>query len=249
MTEVILYLVLGACALAAAALVYRYDLYDREPWLLLVTAMVGGAVAMRFAGAVEEALLVSISTTAGTAALAALVEELCRVVVVLVIAIALPRHFNDPMDGLVYGSVVGLGMALEESFHLLGLRANPGLMELPVELVRLFGHLVMAGIAGYGVGLLRTRATGWAPVFASCFGVAFALHFLWDWIALSASPPGVLGPWATLAAAVLMLSGMLFYGSLVIAGSRRSRDLLAPSDERSLWGWPFSALRRRKETP
>ncbi len=46
----ILYGTLALCALGAALLVYRHDLYDREPpWLLLVTVGLG-ASAMNLAG-------------------------------------------------------------------------------------------------------------------------------------------------------------------------------------------------------
>lgn len=237
-----LYFALGFCALLAALLVYRYDLYEREPWYLIVLAVVLGAVAMRIVGAVELVSLVLVDSHVAIAALAALHEEAARLLIVLGVALAVPRHFNDPMDGIVYGSMVGLGMALEESFYLLGLLEAPDVLLLPVEVVRLLGHVVMAGIVGFGVGLARTRAAGWPGHLVRCLVVAFLLHFAWDWIALDASDAVSLTSLQTVASIGLMLFGILYYGGLVVLGSTLSKQKFAPDSSRVLWGWPFTAL-------
>jgi RsiW-degrading membrane proteinase PrsW (M82 family) len=236
-----LYFALGFCALLAAALVYRYDLYEREPWYMIVLAIVLGAAGMRIVGAIELVSLVLVDSYVAVAALAALHEEAARIVLVLGIALVFPRQFNDPMDGIVYGSMVGLGMALEESFYLLGLVAAPDVLLLPVELVRLLGHLVMAGIAGFGIGLARARVPGWPSQLIRCVAIAFLLHFLWDWIAL-ASDTTSLTSLQTMASIGLMLFGIVFYGSLVVVGSRLSKHVFAPMSETQLWGWPFTVF-------
>ena len=120
-----LYVALGLCALLAALLVYRYDLYEREPWYMVALAIVLGAAGMRLVGTVELVSLGFVDTQVAVAALAALHEEAARLAIVIAIAFVFPRQFNDPMDGIVYGSMVGLGMALEESFFLLGLLEAP----------------------------------------------------------------------------------------------------------------------------
>ena len=38
----LLYATLGVCALAAVCLVCRYDMYDREPWCMVVLAVLLG---------------------------------------------------------------------------------------------------------------------------------------------------------------------------------------------------------------
>jgi RsiW-degrading membrane proteinase PrsW (M82 family) len=243
-----LYFALGLCALLAALLVYRYDLYEREPWYMVVLAVVLGVVGMRVVGAVELVSLALVDSHIGVAALAALHEEAARLLIVIGIALIFQRQFNDPMDGIVYGSMVGLGMALEESFYLLGLLESPDMLLLPVEVVRLLGHLVMAGIVGFGVGLARTRSSGWPSMFVRCLVVAFFLHFLWDWIALAATDAASLTPLQTLASIALMLFGIFFYGSLVVAGSKLSKQMFAPESTVVLWGWPFTSLMARSET-
>lgn len=241
-----LYIALALCACLFALLVYRYDLYEREPWYMLVLAVALGYVAMRAAGFLELIALRYVETHVAIAAVAAFLEELSRFVMVVAIAVIFPRQFNDPMDGIVYGSLIGLGMAIEESFYFLGLLGTPSLLVLPVEIVRLLGHLVMAGILGFGVGLARTDVFGWRGKLLRCALVAFTLHFLWDWVALDSSAEGISGL-QTLASIALMSFGFLFYGSLVIFGSRLSKKRFAPDSKSELWGWPFTVLFNRGE--
>jgi len=237
-----LYVVLGLCTLLAVLLVYRYDLYEREPWYMIVLAIVLGALGMRLVGAIELVSLVLVDSYVAAAALAALHEEAARVLMVIAIALVFRSQFNDPMDGIVYGSMVGLGMALEESFYLLGLLETPDVLLLPVEIVRLFGHLIMAGIAGFGIGLARTRVPGWPSQLVRCLVVAFLLHFLWDWIALETADGVSPTSLQTVASIALILFGMLFYGSLVLVGSKLSKQMFAPESAAMLWGWPFTVF-------
>ncbi len=237
-----LYVTLLLSALLAVLLVYRYDLYEREPWYMILLAIGLGTVAMRLVGTVELYTLGLTETIGGLAALAAFEEELTRLAVVFGIAVVFPRQFNDPMDGLVYGSFVGLGMGLEESLYILNLLAEPNVLTLPVELVRLFGHLIMGGIAGFGVGMARTGVAGWKPVLARTFAVAWALHFVWDWLALAAPDGSSMSSMQTVAAIAIMLGGIVFYGMLVDLGSSLSKERFDPKSSRTLWGWPFKKL-------
>jgi RsiW-degrading membrane proteinase PrsW (M82 family) len=225
-----LYAAVCLSAFLAALLVYRYDLYNREPWYLLALAAGLGFGAMRLTASVELWALGLVSTPAAEAAIAAAAEEVVRLAVVAAIAVAFPRDFDDPMDGLIYGSIAGLGMAVEESLHLLVL--------LPPELVRLLGHLVMGGIAGFGVGVGRLKVPGWRRAFLLSFGAALALHFSWDWVSLRTDGSALSPRWTAFAVGIL-LSGIAIYGSLVVLGSRLSRARFSPSSARSLWGFPF----------
>ena len=40
---------------------------------------------------------------------------------VVALALLIPSQFNDPMDGIIYGSLIGLGMAVLESIDYLNL--------------------------------------------------------------------------------------------------------------------------------
>jgi RsiW-degrading membrane proteinase PrsW (M82 family) len=241
----IIYATLLVCALLAGVLVYRYDLYDREPvLLLLVVAAVGGAL-MYIAGWVQVMVLSSMGTLAAQnfnlwAALAAAVtEETAKVLAVVFIAVVFRRHFNDPMDGLIYGSLAGVGCAVEEAVGVLlrdGGAMAPG--EAPV---RIMGHLVMGGIGGFALGLplARPRPKMWAMAVVGSLGTAAALHMLWDLIAFDARDLGRMMPGHQAGAVALMLAGMVIYGGMVVAASGMSRRTLDPASRRRLLGWPF----------
>lgn len=236
-----LYIAVLLSAFLAALLVYRYDLYNRESWTMLALAAVAGAVTMHLVAGLELFTFGYFDGDAVGSAIGAFYEELTRLAVVGAIAVVFPKEFDDPMDGIIYGAIVGLGMGVEESFSLLNLMAAPNLLTLPVELVRLCGHLVMGGICGFGVGIVRMRLAGWPRALGWSFAIAFALHFGWDWVALASPDGSSLTELRTLLAIIIMLSGMLVFGMMVHLGSRLSRGLFAPGSARSLWGWPFGS--------
>lgn len=219
-------------------------MYDREPrWLLAFTVALG-ASAMALTGRVEALTLAGghLTSTRAFAAVAACEEELLGLAVVVAIALLARRAFNDPMDGLIYGSMVGLGMALEESVSYLRVAPRTNLLP-PAELVRICGHLVMTGIAAFPLGPLAVHRRGGHVALATCLGAAIALHFGWDWIALDAEARGAPDVAHTVAGMILMSSGLLLYGALTAAAARWSHDLFAPKSPFSLWGWPFDSTR------
>ena len=50
----------------------------------------------------------------------------------------------------------------------------------------------------------------------------------------------------TTASIALMLFGIFFYGSLVVVGSRLSKQMFAPTSTVGLWGWPFTVFLDRE---
>ena len=243
----ILYGSLVLCALGAAFIVYRNDLYDREPaWLLGLTAGLGAA-AMWLAGLVESWMLDAwgLASQAGIAALAAVVEETAKVLVVALVAISARKAFNDPLDGLIYGSLAGLGMAVEESVAYL--RAEPRGPRIlpPVELVRLCGHLVMGGIGAFALGMAAAGRRAWPLALAGGLGAATSLHFAWDWLALSVADARELSLGNSVLAVVLMVAGLALYGTLTALGSKWSHFLFEPDRPARLWGWPFNRAGRK----
>lgn len=240
---VFMYITLGICAVLAAGLVYRYDLFEKEPWYMVLLAMTAGGLVMSTMGVIENGLLDLAGEPPRPAWLIAIVaggcEELAKLALVIGIAVLARRHFNDPMDGIIYGSLVGLGMAVEESLYFM--RINPPAIDrLPnTEFIRLAGHLVFGGIAGFGVGMIRMRMRGAVVVLMACFAVAFGLHMAWDWIAFTAMYAGRMSGIQTALAVAIMLSGMLLYGRLVVVGNRWSKRVFAPDADRTVWGFPF----------
>ena len=243
----ILYGTLGLCALGAAFLVYRHDLYDREPVPLLALSVVLGAALMALAGQAESWVLEwsGVTSRPGIAAVAAVVEEILKLVTVVGVALLARKQFNDPLDGLIYGSMAGLGMAIEESAFYL--RHGPRRPEVlpPVELARICGHLVMGGIGGFGVGLAAIGKRAWPFALAGGFFAAMGLHFAWDWLAISALDGGGLDPRHTLLGVAIMTGGLALYGALTAIGSGWSHGLFAPNRPALLWGWPFNRAGRK----
>jgi RsiW-degrading membrane proteinase PrsW (M82 family) len=236
-----LYVAVCLSAFLAAVLVYRYDLYNREPWYMIALGAALGFATMRVVATTELWALGFVEAHAAEAAVAALLEEAARLAAVVAIAFAFPKKFDDPMDGIIYGSIVGLGMAAEESLHFLQGRSAFALHLLAQELVRLLGHLVMGGIAGFGVGVGRMGIPGWRRALAITFSAALTLHFSWDWVALAAADETTLSKRLTFLAVAILLAGIVVYGMLVVAGSRLSRAVFAPQSARSLWGFPFKS--------
>ncbi len=242
----ILYAALAVCAVLAGLLVYRYDMYEREPWYMIVLTAAIGASAMWLLGYIEDFTLGIVGEAPQPiviiAAVAATHEEFARLLIVAGLALFVSKQFNDPMDGIIYGSMAGLGMAINESIAYMNLWHSPGPLPPPTELVRLLSHLVLGGITGFAVGMARMRMVQWPRSLIGCMAVSIAIHFFWDWIALAAGCAGEMQWWQTVLGLTLMLSGILFYGMLVVVGSDWSRQVFAPHSLRSLWGWPFSLL-------
>jgi len=238
---------LTLCACLTAGLVYRYDLYEHEPAWLLALAVGLGAGAMGLAGHVEAWVLAGLARAGllHVAAVAALVEEALKLLVVAAVALLARREFDDAMDGVVYGSMAGLGAALEESVFYS--RLVPGMApSLPAaELVRLWAHVVLGGIVGFPVGFWRTRPGRSAGGALGGLLVVVVLHFGWDALVLSVPDGAVPSVPQTLGGLGLMLGSLALYGRLVAIASARSRQEFAPGSLRQLWGWPFAQLLRR----
>jgi RsiW-degrading membrane proteinase PrsW (M82 family) len=220
----LIYALLFLCAAGLAAFIYRYDLYRRERWYMVFLAVGLGFVAMWAAGSVEDVVLVRLGISRGQiaakAAAVALIESAARVLMVLTFATAFRARFTGPLDGLMYGTLGGLGMAVEESLLYISLSpATPH--TLGVEVVRLFAHSLMGGLVGFAVGQWvrpHQRPHPKPILTAGCLGVAVLVHFSWDFIAYQASRAALL----KLLPMLLMLSLMLVWGGLVAYASEQA---------------------------
>ncbi|MCE7973879.1 MAG: PrsW family intramembrane metalloprotease [Leptolyngbya sp. PLA1] len=229
---VVLYATLAGCACFIGWVVLRYDLIDREPWYAITFALLAGALMMYLAGRVQGRIILTVADhcprvlgSGFFSVLAGVLEELGKVGAVAMVAACFRRHFNDPIDGLIYGSFAGLGAALEESVWLLG--ADPGAAGVPwQEPVRLAGHLVMGGIGGWGLGTLVGPPSPGPIALPVGLGAAVVLHVAWDVAAFEAVRLGLENgrapAWTTGLAMTVMLTGMVAYRSLVGRGAAMS---------------------------
>lgn len=216
---------LGPTALYVLAL-YWVDRYEKEPKRLLAAAFLWGAIpamlvaiAVRLFFRLPPSLLGPEAVEAvGAGLVAPLVEELLKGGAVLFIFLRYRQEFDDMLDGMVYGGMVGFGFAMTgNTVSYLGAFLLHGWAGLstPVFLQGLLyglDHALYTAIFGAGLGLARTMQTGrprWA-VGLSGLLLAMLVHGLHNTAvrhALGLSPLTVVG---TLAG-VLAMAGVVVW--------------------------------------
>ena len=123
------------------------------------------------------------------------IEEIAKLLPFLVVVLRF-RDFDEPMDGIIYASFIGLGYAAVENWqyleYLTTLEAVARGFASPVI------HILFASIWGHWVAQahLAGRAVGWTVVFSTA--VAALLHGLYDFIV-------ILNPRFALPVAALMI--------------------------------------------
>lgn len=185
--------------------VWWIDRYEKEPLRLLAAALLWGALP-----AVIVAVILELVTGASLATLATLsqgasdivnasvvapvVEEVVKAGALLGIVIFVPEEFDGVLDGIIYGSIVGLGFAMTENLlYFVGAWSEGGLGSWSVvvfgrALVFGFSHAMFTSFTGIGLGMARTARSApvrWAYAGAG-LGAAVVAHLLHN-LFLSAS--------------------------------------------------------------
>lgn len=188
-------LVLALIPLTAVFLVVRMiDRWEPEPKSLVFFAVAWGAIA-----AVGLTLLVDLGLTlffggsrgevAGAVVQAPIVEELWKGVGVFLIFLVARRSFDGPVDGVVYGALVGAGFAFTENIQYFAISLIEGGGEqLTVTFILRaimspFAHAMFTSLTGLAIGLAARRgaSTGAAIGFGLLGMVgAMVLHGLWN---------------------------------------------------------------------
>nr|WP_314841317.1 PrsW family intramembrane metalloprotease [uncultured Microbacterium sp.] len=187
-------LVLALVPLAIVFLVVRMiDRWEPEPKSLVFFAIAWGAVA-----AVGLTLLVDLGLTfvlgfrgefASAVIQAPIVEELWKGVGVFLIFLIARRSFDGPVDGVVYGALVGAGFAFTENiqyFAISLIEGGGGQLTVTFILRAImspFAHAMFTCLTGLAIGLAARRYGSVGPVLG--FGAlgmlgAMVLHALWN---------------------------------------------------------------------
>ncbi len=193
---------LGALAMVPLALclfgLRWVDRWDPEPRALLVLGLLWGAGAS-VAGAllVGDVFMELFFDPAGRLDLnlfgavvqAPIVEELAKGAGVLLIFWINRSHFDGPIDGIVYGGIVGAGFAFTENIlYFASSYVDPG---APGELVSVFvlrglfspfAHVMFTAWTGFALGLCaaRGRRGRWPLYLLVGLLPAVIGHFLWN---------------------------------------------------------------------
>ena len=113
------------------------------------------------------------------------IEELAKLLPFLVVVIRL-KAFDEPLDGIIYASVVALGFASYENY--LYMQFLDGVELWARAVASPLTHCMFASIWGYAFGLrYHGRSRRLAPGLIG-LAVAAVLHGLYDWILLAAPP-------------------------------------------------------------
>ncbi len=196
-------------AVPVFVIVYRLDLFEREPPIFLAAALIwGGVIAVSLAGYANDAWLSVLGkltppdfTAAwGAAVVAPVTEETLKLCGVIILFLIVPSEFDGVLDGFVYGALIGLGFTVTEdvSYFIRSAVAFGGADQygpvMDTFLIRvvaggLYGHVLFAGLTGTGFAYFVTRRSETlrrrtlVMVFLIAAGVA--AHFVWDspWMA------------------------------------------------------------------
>ena len=184
--------------LLLTAIVRRLDLFEDEPGPLLLAAYAWGFVVAPTIVAVANDHLIAALERVGLASWsAALVgptdEELVKVLGVVLVLYAGRAHVTRPLNGLVYGAMVGLGFEVSEnvSYVVQGAIMDPssdvvGALQVGLSrvLVGFGAHVMFSAIAGFGIAYaltaFRASAARRVAVALGAYLLAWALHFAWN---------------------------------------------------------------------
>ena len=202
-------LILGLICVTPLVLTYLFiirwvDRFEPEPWWLILAAFIWGALFATLGGGISSSIaqgftsaLIDVSPQAmdvvGATVFAPVFEETFKGVGVALIALISAlglRELDGPLDGAIYGGVVGLGFTLTEDilyvanqFATSGLGGFVVLLFLRTVLLGL-SHCTFTACTGLGFGI-ATEAKSWfvkiaAPVIG--FGGAMAMHAMHNFL-------------------------------------------------------------------
>jgi protease PrsW len=169
------------------------DRWEPEPKGLLAFAVAWGAIA-----AVGLALGVDLVLTLllgrgddvlSSVIQAPIVEEIAKGLGVLLVFVAARRAFDGPVDGIVYGALVGAGFAFTENIQYFAISLiEGGAGDVATTfflrgILSPFAHVMFTSVTGFAIGLAARRGAGAGTAFryglAGLVG-AIALHALWN---------------------------------------------------------------------
>lgn len=173
------------------------DRWEPEPRGLLIFALAWGAIAaVGIALAVDVVISVvfggddsALRDTFRAVVQAPIVEELAKGLGVYLIFLIARRAFDGPVDGIVYGALVGAGFAFTENIQYFAISfIEGGIADTTATffvrgILSPFAHVMFTSITGFALGLAARRGASAGRAFGPwLLGMtgAIALHALWN---------------------------------------------------------------------
>jgi len=241
-------MILALVPLAAVFLALRLiDRWEPEPRGLVILALGWGAiVSVAIALGVDLVLQLTFGRIASpvgdllqSVVQAPIVEEIAKGLGVLLIFAAARRSFDGPVDGIVYGGLIGAGFAFTENIQYFAQAWIEGGVELTTAtffirgILSPFAHVMFTAVTGFAVGLAARRGASAAGAFGPwLLGLtgAVALHALWNGSAL-------LGDFLALYTALQVPLFVVFIVGVLMLRREESRLTRARLGEYAAAGW------------
>ncbi len=201
--------------LAICFLIFRMDKYEQEPLLALLFCFFLGMLATLPAIGIQSwsgSILVIKSPSAAITFLSsfgvvAASEETAKCAVLL-LGVFPMKFFNEPVDGIVYAVLVGMGFATVENL----IYANH--FGLNTTIVRAFtavpAHFVFAIVQGYYLGLAKFNPERRLELVLLGLGMAIFLHGVYDFLILQE-----VSSWLSVLGSISVYICLYYCGSLV----------------------------------
>jgi len=194
--------VLGLSVMAAAVptlfytgIIYWFDRYEKEPLWLIAAAFLWGAVPSIAIAFVFNTILSiplhalapgSPNDTLAASLIAPPVEETLKGIALIAIFFLWRHEIDSPLDGIIYGAMVGMGFAMVENvYYFVNIYNSSGLEAWRASVLMrafIFGlnHALFSSITGLGIAIARMSPRVRVRYFAPLIGWmgAVFLHFV-----------------------------------------------------------------------
>jgi protease PrsW len=189
-------------------LLWWLDRYEKEPlWLIVVAFLWGALPAIGLALLFEFLLAAPLSRDVARWGLVPIIEELAKGLALIGLFLFARREFDGPLDGIVYGALVGFGFSMTENIFDF-VRYAPDLVEhFWVRGVFLgLNHAFFTSMTGLALGAVRYQRDPVLRVLAFAGGLALAIlfHALNNFVSLS-SMAGLFFAWLIQSGGVIVV--------------------------------------------
>ncbi len=174
-----------------AAVVWWFDRFEKEPVHLLAISFLWGVAPAVIISGVMELMMALLSGYEGGLApaglsffnlgiVAPIVEEGVKLLGVLGVFWIAQREIDGPLDGIIYGAMVGFGFAATENMMLFFTSESVGELIFLIFLrAMVFGsiHAMFTSFSGLGLAFAKYARNGWRAVLWTAGGYFLAVIF------------------------------------------------------------------------